>query len=263
MKMTRALITPEVVLSVFLFDETSGHFIRREKINQHASGSAAGAVVPSGARQIKLYGVDCMDYDLAWLLTTGNWPTGHVVHLNGNPGDCRPHNLREFHIGAEVTADIARLLLRYDAEDGSFIWRARIGPRATVGSSAARAGSNGYACISLLGKSYYAHRVAWLMTHDAWPGEQIDHINGKRSDNRIANLRDVTHAENCQNKREALPTNKSSGLLGVSWCKVMKRYVAGIGVDGAHRKIGYFDDPTEAHAAYVAAKRELHSTCTI
>lgn len=261
--MDRESITPAIVLSVFDFDRNSGAFIRLKKINQHPAGSVAGALVPSGARQIKLLGVDCMDYDLAWLLETGAWPTGCVVHLDGNPGNCRPENLHEFHIGAEISADIARLLLSYDPETGSFIWRARVGPRATVGKSAVMKGPGGYGCISLLGKTHYAHRVAWLVTYGSWPDEQIDHINGKRRDNRIANLRDVTHAENCQNKREALPTNKSSGLLGVSWCKIMKRYLASIGVDGECIRLGYFDDPGEAHAAYVAAKRERHSTCTI
>ena len=44
------------------------------------------------------------------------------------------------------------------------------------------------------GKTHTAHRLAWFWTHGYWPTE-IDHINRDRTDNRLANLRDVPHAK--------------------------------------------------------------------
>lgn len=44
-----------------------------------------------------------------------------------------------------------------------------------------------------------AHRVAWFLHYGKWPTKCIDHINGDRHDNRINNLRDVGHIDNCRN----------------------------------------------------------------
>jgi len=53
--------------------------------------------------------------------------------------------------------------------------------------------STGYVRIGVDGGKYTAHCLAWLYTHGVWPSDQIDHINGNRSDNRIANLRERRH----------------------------------------------------------------------
>ncbi len=82
-------------------------------------------------------------------------------------------------------------LLHYDAETGFFTKK-----RFAVGSY-----QEGYLYICLDNKSYGAHRLAWLYRYGDIPkGLQIDHINGKRHDNRIVNLRAVTPQENLQNR---------------------------------------------------------------
>jgi len=61
--------------------------------------------------------------------------------------------------------------------------------------------SSGYYCIELNLKSFKIHRLvalAFIPNPDNKP--QIDHINRKRDDNKIENLRWVTHQENMTNK---------------------------------------------------------------
>ena len=93
----------------------------------------------------------------------------------------------------------------------------------------------------------------------------IDHINGARNDDRLANLRDVSQAVNVQNIREARG-HSHSGLLGASKMhnrRGTKLWAARIVVDGLARHLGYFSSGEEAHQAYLSAKRKMHEGCTI
>jgi len=72
-----------------------------------------------------------------------------------------------------------------------------------------------YILLSLFGKKYRLHRVLWFMTYGEWP-KDIDHINGDGTDNRILNLRNVTHKDNTRNQK--LNKNNKTGIAGVSWC---------------------------------------------
>lgn len=98
------------------------------------------------------------------------------------------------------------------------------------------------------------------MARGHWPTYQIDHINGDRSDNRLANLRDVSATVNAQNQRKAYANNRA-GLLGAH--RAGKRYVARIRMPQARIFLGGFASAEEAHAAYVAAKRLLHEGNTL
>lgn len=95
-------------------------------------------------------------------------------------------------------------------------------------------------------------------------GALVDHINGDGLDNRRANLRLCTVQQNNLNRR----MNKSgsrSGLKGVSWHARDSKWRARIIVpsptgsgDGRVVCLGYFDDPSKAHAAYCAAALKYH-----
>ncbi len=98
----------------------------------------------------------------------------------------------------------------------------------------------------------YLHR----MLLSAPKGVQVDHINRDGLDNRRANLRLCTHNENQHNRSKQ--ANNTSGYKGVSWCKRNKRWGARIVVDGASYRLGLFDTPEEAHAAYCRAAAFLH-----
>lgn len=162
-----------------------------------------------------------------------------------------------------LTAARLRELLHYDPETGVFTRRVRTSTRIKAGDVAGWANGKGYLLISVDGRDHYAHRLAWLYTHGAWPTNEIDHRNTVRNDNRIANLRDVSGAVNSQNQRRAPAHNKSCGLLGVTWNKQIRKWHAQIQVDGKKRSIGYFATAELAHSAYLAAKREHHPGCTV
>ena len=115
---------------------------------------------------------------------------------------------------------------------------------------------NGYIYFRITGIQYLAHRVAWLISTGDWPKDEIDHINGVSSDNRIANLRGATRDQNRENlcsKRVSL-----SGLTGASWNSKRQKYLARIVVAKRPIHIGYFDTAAEAQAAYIEAKNKYH-----
>lgn len=108
------------------------------------------------------------------------------------------------------------------------------------------AGKEALACKTPLGhkigrindKLIHSHRVVWAMNTGHWPEHEIDHINGATHDNRISNLRDVTHKQNLRN--QAIRKNNSSGQNGVSFYKRDKVWSASINKDGKKHHLGYF-----------------------
>lgn len=155
-----------------------------------------------------------------------------------------------------LTADRLREVLDYDPATGVFTWREKSAPDSRIRpGTVAGYVQHGYRLINVDNRQYRAHRMAWLYVHGEWPTDDIDHINGVRDDNRIANLREATRSENLQNQRRARRDNRS-GFLGVS--ANGKRWKAEI-IEGVRRQhLGTFDTPGEAHEAYLAAKRRLH-----
>lgn len=158
---------------------------------------------------------------------------------------------------SELTAERLRELLHYNPETGVFTWRVSNSNRAPAGSVAGTAHGAGYRELSLDGGRYLEHRLAWFYVHGVWPTAGIDHRDGDRVNNRLLNLREATKAENQQNR--AAQANNKSGFVGVSWYKRGHAWVAQIGVGGRQRRIGLFDTPEAAHAAYLAAKKQLHT----
>ena len=152
-----------------------------------------------------------------------------------------------------------RELLDYDAETGVFTWRVSQG-RGYAGAVAGTVRQDGYIAIKLDGRLYKAHRLAWLHEHGEFPDDEIDHINGDRSDNRPGNLRVVTRLINAQNRRRSQSNNRA-GILGVS--RHRNRWQAQIEVAGKNKHLGCFNTQEAAHAAYVAAKRQTHEGCTL
>ena len=125
------------------------------------------------------------------------------------------------------------------------------------GKPAGSLASDGYWVVKVGRKAHRAHRLAWFLTHGVWPTGEIDHINGDKLDNRLANLRVVDRAGNSQNRRAAM-ANNSHGYLGATWNVQHERWQAKLMANKVRHHIGYFDSAEQAHAAYMAAKARLH-----
>lgn len=154
-----------------------------------------------------------------------------------------------------LTAERLRSVLTYDADTGVFRRSVLNRTRYPVGKIAGTPHSSGYIAIGINGKSYKAHRLAWLYVFGEWPTGEIDHINCIKDDNRIANLRVSTRAQNMQNRVAARLDNKL-GVLGVS--KVGNRYYARIAAGSVQKYLGIHKTIEAAHSAYLQAKGELH-----
>lgn len=98
--------------------------------------------------------------------------------------------------------------------------------------------------------SVYLHR--FLM--DAQPGQEVDHINGDRLDNRrTANLRICTHGQNMANAKGR--DYGRSAYKGVSPVTQTGRWAAFIGGHASHEYVGTFNTDVEAAEAYDLAAR--------
>lgn len=163
---------------------------------------------------------------------------------------------------SQISVERVRQLLDYDPETGVVKWKALSSPasRVRAGAPAGSINGKGYVLVRVDGVSTLVHRIAFAIVLGKWPTQQVDHVNGCRSDNRWSNLREATRQINMQNERRARSTNRT-GFLGVT--KQGGRFRASIWVNGAQRYIGSFDTPEEAHIAYVEEKRQVHKGCTL
>jgi hypothetical protein len=148
-----------------------------------------------------------------------------------------------------LTQTRLHFLFDYSPTTGQFTRKVKI-KNQPIGTLVGTQGTGGYLRCSVDGEMYSVHRLVWLYVRGVWPTGQIDHINHITSDNRIANLRDVSCAQNHQNR--ARKTKSASGYLGVTWHKRDKRWQAQIEVNGKTTHLGVFQDL----AAAIAARRQ-------
>jgi hypothetical protein len=154
--------------------------------------------------------------------------------------------------------DQLRAWFNYDAETGVLTWRVNRGAAKVAGKRAGSIHKSGCRVVMLSGCLEKEARVIWCYVYGHWPILQIDHINGDECDNRVSNLRDISNAMNCQNKRRAPSTNKH-GMLGAS--PVGHKWRAQIKVEGKKIYLGMYETAQQANNAYMVAKRILHPGC--
>jgi len=143
-----------------------------------------------------------------------------------------------------LTQDQLKTALLYNPMTGIFVRKIKTSPRINIGDVAGSTSDGGYLLISVLGKQYRSHRLAWLYMTGKFPDLHIDHINHSRKDNRWANLREASRFDNATNR--PLQSNNTSGVVGVFKHRVTRRWCAKIKVHGENIHLGYYSDINSA-----------------
>lgn len=163
--------------------------------------------------------------------------------------------------------ELLRQLLRYEPETGKLFWRERpvsmFKSEANSRSWNTRFADNeaftadsgrGYKIGCIGGKMLKGHRVSWAIFYGEWPDGFLDHINQKRGNNRITNLRNSDIVGNARNSKMSRSNN--SGRTGVHWLSNIQKWRAKIGFHGKQIIIGCFDDFGDAVTARENAERK-------
>ena len=144
-------------------------------------------------------------------------------------------------------------LLSYEPDTGVIRWIAK-GKGRIKKKEAGTLLHSGYAGICIGPKRWQSHRIAWALHYGEWPKDQIDHINGIRTDNRICNLREASNAQNGKNL--GLSKANTSGHKGVCFDKQTSKWRAIIKVNFKQINIGRYADLQDAIDARIAAEQQ-------
>lgn len=172
----------------------------------------------------------------------------------------------------ETDIDTLHLLLRHEPETGRLFWRERdvsmfpdgkhsaahtaaIWNAQHAGMEAGSVGNHGYRRVSIGGRYYLTSRIIFAMTNGRWPTEEVNHIAGKKTDNRPSKIREASRIEIQRNQKRY--RTSTSGVTGVCWSKRKGKWQAYIWVENARRHLGDFGDFDAAVAARSAAEIEF------
>ena len=169
----------------------------------------------------------------------------------------------------ETDIDTLHLLLRHDPETGRLFWRERDvslfsdGKHSAAhtaakwnarlaGLEAGSVGIHGYRRVAIGGRYFLTSRIIFAMTKGRWPTEELNHIGGKKTDNRLSKIKEASRREIARNQKRHLKS--TSGVTGVCWSKSKGKWQAYIWVENTRRHLGNFDDFDAAVAARSAAE---------
>jgi len=239
MKTKKILLSSEMLHDLFEYNDDSGDLISKK--SKKSVGSHRKRV-PS----VKVSGKEYQKTHIICIMKLGFLPK-NITSTDGNPSNTSWSNIAFLEEKIELSQKHIKELFNYSSSSGLFT--RKITRRSfKKGDIAGRVNSAGYVTIGVAGKNRAAHRLAWLYTYGYLP-KMIDHINHNKTDNRIANLRDVTASENAKNL--SLNDANTSGQTGVTWNKAARKWKSYIKVDRQVLNLGTF---TEFHKAVDARK---------
>jgi HNH endonuclease len=132
---------------------------------------------------------------------------------------------------------------------GGLRWRVPNGHH-YLGKPAGNDQGSGYWQVTIHGVKLKSSRVVWILMYGQIPDDkQVDHKDGKRSNNHPTNLQLLSQPPNGRGYNKLFPQNKS-GYMGVSYQRDRGNWLAAVKRDGKHKSLGRFGTAKEAAAAY-------------
>lgn len=166
------------------------------------------------------------------------------------------------------TPEVVRNLIDYDPKTGRMFWKVRSrdmfktdrdwrwwNSRYAGTETGTFLTPDGYRQVKLFNRAIHAHRIAWAIVYGVWPPQVVDHKNGKRSDNRIKNLRSCSRKANQRNQK--IHSSNTSGHTGVYWNRFTNKWVAQIGANDRTHYLGSFDEKHDAITKRREAERRF------
>lgn len=168
----------------------------------------------------------------------------------------------------DLSPEVISELLSYDRDTGKLYWKVRekkwfhprhnyktqkIWNKRYAGKQAINCKRRGYLVGGILGYTMPAHRLAWVIGYGFWNFTDIDHIDGNPENNKLENLRMVSHQENTKNQK--LRSTNNTGVLGVDFRKETGKYRARIMVDGKTINLGEYDQLERAARVRLEAEK--------
>lgn len=166
-----------------------------------------------------------------------------LLSLSENPKDFLDRN--GMLVRKKLNQRLVRKLFRY--ENGNLFWRVRTNSRICFDRPVGVPHTNGYVTTKIFRRTMYVHRLVYLFCKGTTP-KYIDHINRKRDDNRIENLRECSHSDNHGNRER---------LGGIKFNEKHGNWKARITKNKTHFWLGTFPTKAEAVEAYNKASKKL------
>jgi len=151
-----------------------------------------------------------------------------------------------------LTKDYLNSILEY--RDGNLYCRVSRGA-AKAGKQVGYKRKDGVSCLFVDKKPYLLHRIVFLMHHGYLP-DMVDHIDGNRTNNKIENLREATHAQNAWNSKPRADSN--IGIKNITYNKKFNQYTVRIQVNQERKYIGAFKDLELAALVAMEARNKYH-----
>lgn len=142
-------------------------------------------------------------------------------------------------------------------EDGNLLWKVSSTNRVRIGDIVGYLNIAGYHRVQIDRKKYFLHRLIYMYHHGSLtPGMDIDHIDGNKSNNRIENLREITHSQNLMNAK--INKNSKTGVKGVYFSKKAKKYQTQLVINGKNTYLGTYSTLEEAEKVMKEAREKYH-----
>jgi len=144
-----------------------------------------------------------------------------------------------------ITYNRVRELFDYH-KDGYLTYKITRGNK-IKGSIAGCIRDDNYSVIRIDYIKYQLHIIIFLWYHGYIPENEIDHKDRDETNNRIENLRDVSHQ--CNSRNRGISKNNTSGVTGVSFISKSRKWLSTITINRKNFGLGLFtnfDDAVKA-----------------